>query len=593
MPFQPDSSQQAALAQPGSRLIVGLPGSGKTEVLMACAEQAVAAGIPASRVALTTFSFRAQEVLRTLTRTGRPELAASLTFQPLKDWILPVLRAGGNDMAEASNNDVRRLLRILTATQALPGSLEEAENIIRAAKGRARKLPENDRFYPFYTAYNALLKERNLIDRQDIFRLHLLGMRNKSLPPLPLSHLLVDHIQDATELQLMWLKEHLNAGITLVMAGTDDLTAFGTAGAQGPQAIALAQSWPGVATQVLSQHYRSPAALVPALEKVARFLTTRSSQGKGGAALNTVAPSLVVQASGSPADERRWIAAEATAYAAKGHSVGIITHDDFSANVIGHLLRKQGQASASYARLIWEDPVPQTVLAMLSLLLNRATPQQLVLVLVGLGLPADQVRSWVGQGLTAENWLANGAPLPLVEDASPTLVARTAHIRRALLQAWDALTRRLADPRTVFLACVNELLHALPGDMSGTEDPPALLATDMLLSLKGNLAEVLPRVTQETLPDMAAAITVAPVREVRNLEFEVVFIAGLNAAPHPHAWPAADAPTRLLPVDADHERRLFYLAATRTRQHLILTHSGPLSPFAADLQQAFRRNRPS
>ncbi len=557
---------------------------------MAHAAGLLAKGTPPSRIALTTFAFRAEEVLRTLTRARHPEVAANLTFQPLKDWILPVLRAAGEDMAEATNNDVRRLLRSLMVSQAFPGTLEDAENVVRSAKGRTKKLPENDRFYPFYAAYNGMLKERNLVDRQDIFRLHLRGMRDKSLPPLPVSHLLLDNIQDATELQLTWLKEHLAAGITLVLAGNDDLTAFGQAGAHGHPAIATVESWNGVQTHTLSNHYRTPAALAEPLDKIARQLSTRSRTGKEGKALNTVTPGVVVQALESTADERRWIAAEAAAYTAKGHSVGIITHDDFSANVIGHLLRKKGQPSASYARLIWEDPIPQTVLALLSLLLNRATPQQLVLVLAGLGLPADQVRNWVSQGLSPENWLADGAPLPLVEDASPTLVARVSHIRRILLQAWQALTQQLTDPRTVFLSCVNELLQALPGDMTGTEDPPALLATDMLLSLKGNLAEILPRVTQETLPDMSAPITVAPVREVRNLEFEVVFIAGLNAAPHAHAWPAAGG-SGAVPADADHERRLFYLAATRTKQHLVLTHTGTASTYINELQHALRRNR--
>jgi hypothetical protein len=251
-----------------------------------------------------------------------------------------------------------------------------------------------------------------------------------------------------------------------------------------------------------------------------------------------------------------------------------MTYDDFSAATLTHVLQKGGVNPASFARLIWEEPTPQVVLASLHILLGQAMPGHLTLLLLGLGLPANVVLHAQTTGaLQAPDWLAQGAPLPLPEGVSPTVQSLSQQIRFALRSAHTLWANRTLPPPAVFKSLWAELLPLLPAP----EQPQALLALDMLLSLSGKLADVLPRVLTETLPDMQSLITVGPVREMRNHQFDAVVL--VNTAEG--RWPPT--PTTTLGADHDHERRLWLLACSRTKGPLLLAHLGEPCALAREL----------
>jgi superfamily I DNA/RNA helicase len=585
MPLNWNPAQQAVLKAQGSRLILGPPGSGKTALLLELAQRATAAG---QKAVLTTFAYRTVAHLRAQAALYVPRFPAA-HIQPLVEIAAAQLKAAGQNMQLASNNDARRILRSLMPQQAFPGTLAEAEHVVRAAQGRAKKLPESDRFYPFVKAYRAKLEELNLADRHDIVRRHVLGMRDETVAPLQADMLLVDGLQDATELQLIWLREHLDAGLDLIIAADDDLTTFGRDGAQGPAALEAAQNWGEADTKLtpfsLATHYRTPAALAPGIAKVARFLRQRAGIDEGTPA-NAAPAVLTVKSFETAAEEHAFLVKTAHDLAAhntggNSHQVGIITRDDRAAATLTHILRKRGLNPASYARLIWEEPAAQLILALLYVLLDKANPQQLRLVLMGFGLPAELVTLWLAAGLLPGGWLARGGPLPPALDASPPTVQAALRVRRLLVAAWQGMGGRALDPRDAFKACVQELLPGLADDDRAT----ALLATDMLINLQGKLADVLPRVQQETMPNPASPVVVAPVREVRNMGFHTLI---LPYADNLH-WPRA--PYAILGPDPEHERRLFYLAVTRASGNIIVSHHNPLSPLVVELQGTTRARR--
>jgi hypothetical protein len=201
--------------------------------------------------------------------------------------------------------------------------------------------------------------------------------------------------------------------------------------------------------------------------------------------------------------------------------------------------------------------------------------------MLGYGLPDDLVMGWLSAGLAPAGWLARGAPLPPVIDAAPPTIAIALRLRRLLTSSFTAMASRALDPRDAFRACVSELLPKLREDDKNL----ALLATDMLLNLQGKLTDVLPRVQQETMPNPASPVVVAPVREVRNMGFTTVILPYADSV----TWPRPPLP--LLGPDPEHERRLFYLAVTRTAGNLFATHSGTLSPLVTELQTTLRPRR--
>jgi superfamily I DNA/RNA helicase/RecB family exonuclease len=92
MSFNPDPSQQAALSATGPLLVLGPPGSGKTQVALETVRLALADGMPASRIVVVTATRRAAAKLRTdlgrsapvTTSTPLVRTAPSLAFGVLR-----------------------------------------------------------------------------------------------------------------------------------------------------------------------------------------------------------------------------------------------------------------------------------------------------------------------------------------------------------------------------------------------------------------------------------------------------------------------------------------------------------------------------
>ena len=577
-------TQQKVLNATGSTLTVGVPGSGKTTILLAQAEALAKAG---HKVALATFAFRSQQYLKGLATPSQQAIWPQLSTGTVRDLAIQQLHIAGQRFSFASNNQVREILRALIPAQSFPGTLEDAEHIIRTAKARAKKLPENDRYYPLVTAYQARLEELGLADRHDIIRSHVRGIRDGTVPPLPVSHLLLDNVQDATELQLIWLQMHAASGIILKLTADDDVTAFGSDGAEGMAAIEKIENWGDLERFDLETSYRIPQTLAPAIGKVARQLRTRI--GKGLESLNPAPAALRAEVFPNAPAEHAFLAETCIELARSGKSVGLITRTHFEAACITHALRKHNLNPASYARLIWEDPTPQIILSLLYLMLGQASNGHLHLVMSGFGVPPTTIMQLFQAGLQAETWGAQGYPLPPLPSESPTTIASVQQLRRTLRGASQLLQQQggaggasnnAFNPRNVFKSMVADLLPHLPE----SEHASALLATDMLLGLSGKLTEVLPRVRTETLPDMNSPITVAPVRETRNQQFHTVIIPYASSG----NWPAPAS--ALTGADAEHERRLFYLAITRGQGNLIFTrHTPEPTPFITELQQSLRQ----
>ncbi|HEX2859126.1 MAG TPA: UvrD-helicase domain-containing protein [Alphaproteobacteria bacterium] len=577
MPLNWNPAQQAVLNASGSRAILGPPGSGKTVVLLELAQRAAQAG---KRVFLVTFAYRTVAHLRAQGALHTPGLP-SASIQPLVELAAAQLKAAGQNLTMASNNEVRRILRNVLIQQGFNGSIAEAEHIVRAAKANAKKLPESDRFFPLVQAYQNKLTELNLLDRHDIVRAHVRGMRDETVAPIPADLLLVDGVQDATELQLIWLKDTFEAGVDIVVAANDDLTTFGRDGATGPQALETLKGFDeNFPAYTLLTHYRTPAALAPGIAKIARFLRQRNGIDEGKPE-NTAPAMLTVKNFETPAEEHAFLTRTAAELAASGKQVGIITRDDITAATVTHLLQKNGLNPASYARLIWEEPGAQLMLSLLYVLLDKASGPQLHQVMRGFGLPDDVITGWLAAGLVPNGWLARGGPMPPVIDAAPPTVQTALRLRRLLTTSWQGMAGKLLDPRDAFKACVSELLPNLRDEDKNI----GLLAADMLLNLQGKLSDVLPRVQHETMPNPASPVVVAPVREVRNMGFSTVIIPYASSS----NWPRAAYP--LIGPDPEHERRLFYSAITRSAGNILITYTGALSPLATELQTTLRPRR--
>jgi superfamily I DNA/RNA helicase len=97
--------------------------------------------------------------------------------------------------------------------------------------------------------------------------------------------------------------------------------------------------------------------------------------------------------------------------------------------------------------------------------------------------------------------------------------------------------------------------------------------------LKGPLKEVLPQIRQGKEPNVYDRILLGPVRDMRNFEFDVVFLALANEKVYPFAG------YRVLPVDENHDKKLFYMAITRCSEELSISWYDKPSRYVTTLQK--------
>jgi superfamily I DNA/RNA helicase len=79
-----------------------------------------------------------------------------------------------------------------------------------------------------------------------------------------------------------------------------------------------------------------------------------------------------------------------------------------------------------------------------------------------------------------------------------------------------------------------------------------------------------------------AQVLVAPTREVRNMEFDCVFLpfATKNIYPYPY---------KVMGTKHAGDRRKFYLAMTRAKSTLIISYNDKPSPYVKDIEAALGR----
>lgn len=560
--------QQDVIAYDQSCTVVGVPGSGKTTVLFQKVAKLLRDGVPANKIAILTFSYRNLMVMRKAMVDVLGEKANGVVLGTAVDLPLLAIRQTEkeNFPKVADNNFVRRLLRQAMTEVGFSGHVKEAEHIMRAFKSRGRKPSETEEHYDLFRAYKQRLEQTGLCDRHDLVRKHIIGMRNDTYEPLAVKHLFVDNFQDVTQIQLLWLVDHLKAGIKVHAFGCDDITLFRRDGAMGRTAFVDFEELNDIKRFTFKETFRQPETLANAAIKFVeplkeRLLTAPKAMHQGGA--------FSVVACASASQEMReietWVRKVTQG---RDNRVGIITRHDLQARQIERMLDQMGIKHTSFARSVWETPGATLILDMLEIFLGKANNSRLRNVLSAFEVSSQAIDSLFARGLMAESWLQRGAPLPNdVEKELPIASLRELGSLRQKLLNYMRMIPSLG-PKTIFKAMAAGLIDK----MSEDDKPDALMALDELLSTNGNMTQILKQLTSHRTPDPAAQVVVSPVRETRNMSFSHVLIPFVTETNYPYRF-------RVLPFEADAERRFLYMAATRAEKEVILTHSGKPSVY--------------
>jgi len=472
-----------------------------------------------------------------------------------------------------------------------------------------------------YVRYQAFLGEAGAIDFGDQVSLALRLLRESPSARHELQarfrYLLVDEFQDVNQAQveLVALLAEPHRNVTVV--GDDDQSIYRFRGAATGAILDFLDRFRGARTIVLRRNYRSRAPILDAAYRLVRFNDPERLEVRRGIAKRLVPQRRepdprpvrnVAFATGS--EEADWVAAEigrriSAGAAPRDHAVLVRANAEAdpilrSLNVAGIPWRFSG-TSGLYGR-----PEVRLLLSFLRAIADPNSSVDLYALAASAlyGVAGDELAALAGRARRTNRSLWDA----LAEAEAQPGIVRLASVTRAALGRLAADVRRYADlggqrpAGEVLYSFLKEsgwLGRLAKAETPGAEEAlanvarffeivrsqSALLADDRAVFLAPHLRTLIEAgddpATADLDPDVNA-VAVVTVHKAKGLEWPVVFLVGLVDG----RFPARGRRERLAVPDAlvrgpapagdvatAEERRLFYVAMTRARDELVLSHA--------------------
>jgi len=634
----------AVTATPGPALVIAGAGSGKTRTLTYRVAWLLEQGIPAERMLLLTFTNKAaSEMMRRVGDLLGSDLSALWggTFHSVGHRFLrrhADVLGWPRDFTIMDREDAADLIKAcldeskidMKATR-FPKA-DVLGEIFSLAVNTGRSVGEllradYDYFTPLeaqivavHTSYVERRRTGGLMDFDDLLALWLRVLRDhadiRESYQRRFQFVLVDEYQDTNKLQGE-LIDLLAARHNNVMAvGDDSQSIYSWRGANFRNILEFPKRYPGATIYKIETNYRSTpeilslanAAIAPNIHQFAKQLAAARPSG----------PRPVLVACGDGAEQAAFVAQRALELRDEGfdlRDMAVLYRSHFhSLELQLELTRRNIPFSITSGVRFFEQAHIKDVAAHLKLVANPRDElafKRLIRMLPGIG------------GKTADKlWAAfssrfrlpgSGAASVDVEPGSPTTAPRLA---RALQSCGAAIPRKTAVAWAQFAATMSQL--EAPGTLGNTEKMIALVVEAGYEDhLKANFANYRARMEdieqlavfsrrfptledfltqlalltnvdaeeQDSKPDRDdERLRLSTIHQAKGLEFRVVFVIMLCEGMFPNA-------RALNAVDGEEEeRRLFYVAITRAKDELYLSHPLLRSSFGggAEMQQSSR-----
>ena len=592
-----ERQREAVSAPDGPTLVLAGAGSGKTRVIVhRIAYLVQSRSVSPDGILAVTFTNKAADEMRRRVQELLPRPATDLSIHTFHALCLRLLRRFGEDAGLSraftvyGEDDRRTLLRRVCREIGLSEReypLSRVSASISASKNQAFSQRNEGLVDPSIAKaaerYQRVLESAGGVDFDDLLlngvELLECSERAQGYAARRFRHVLVDEYQDTNRVQYRLLRLLAPHG-NLFVVGDEDQSIYNFRGADLRNILDFERDFPGARVVKLEVNYRSTAAILRAASGVIGHNIER--KGK------TLVPSL-------PEGERVHLHEADDEREESAHACGIIERlrREAPESRVAILLRTHAQTRAFEEELVRRN-IPHQVLgglrfyerreikdalAYLRLVHNRGddasflravnTPPRGVgdatQALLGEGARARGVSLWEASealldgdvvsgrarvGLTSFRALIEGLSARLVSE-KPSFSLKTVLEESGLLASLQAEGETAARERRENL---DQLVASALEYEEGQREP----------SLPGFLDRVSLLTDADTLETPAPCLLMT-LHAAKGLEFDAVFLAGLEEGLFPHVRAAGNKPA------LEEERRLFYVGLTRARSRLFLS----------------------
>ncbi len=599
--------QHAAVTLPAEHaLILAGAGSGKTRVLTTRIAWLISTGqVSPQGILAVTFTNKAAKEMQT-------RLAAMLPINVKGMWI-GTFHGLCNRLLRAHYRDagLPQLFQILDSAD----QLSSVKRMMKALNVDDEKFPPRELCHfinaqkeqglrssaveawdswakkkvELYAAYEAQCEREGVVDFAELLlRSYELLSRNEPLLrhyQERFRHILVDEFQDTNKLQYQWLKLLAGQHAALFCVGDDDQSIYAFRGADVGNMRDFEREFKVKNMIRLEQNYRSHGNILDAANAI-----IRNNPQRLGKNLWTQAGSgepIRVYEAYSDNDEARWIVEEVKALVRDGHmraEIALLYRSNAQSRALEHALFNAGIPYRVYGGLrFFERAEVKHALAYLRLIanVNDDTAFARVVNFPVRGIGARSLEALQDAAKAANSSLF--AAIPQVSGKGGTSLAAFAQLIHQLSEAAHLPLPELIDHvlelsglRTHYqnekegqerLANLDELINGATSFIAeeGTPSEEGELSADLAAFLSHASLEA----GEHQAGEGDDALQLMTVHSAKGLEFNMVFISGLEEGLFPHENSVND--TRNGNNGLEEERRLMYVAVTRARQRLYLS----------------------
>ncbi len=609
--------QAAAVAHARGPLVVFAgAGSGKTRVITYRIANLIAnERVAPYRILAVTFTNKAAGEMRA--RVGKlvgPELGREIWVGTFHATCARILRRWGTSVGippsfviydtQDQRTLVGRILKELDLddkrypARAMLARIGKEKQELRGPADMTRGSYDDGVAQRIYARYEERLLAAGAVDFDDLIVKTVALLDGQSPDAMSLArrfeHVLVDEFQDTNAAQYKLLRQLSESGQNLCVVGDDDQSIYRWRGADIRNIRSFTEDFPGAKMVKLEQNYRSSGAIVqaalgviePSKGRVPKQLWTANETGEP---VDVVA----VQNERDEAAFAVRVVREAQAAGRDLRELAIFYRVNAQSRVLEEAMRAERVAyQVVGGQRFFERAEVKDALAYARALINPRSDVDLLRII---NVPARGIGQTTLDRIVA---FANAEGVSIAEALrDPRATAHVAAAARKKLAAFVSMMDGLTD-QTRAMAPSDALEHVLArvGYVEALQRDDGVEAESRLENLRElvgsarefesaesaeppTLATFLERVSLQSDTDDVedeGKVTLMTVHAAKGLEFDTVLITGMEEDMFPYRSldPSRDH-------DVEEERRLAYVAVTRARRRLFITHTSQRQVFGS------------